>query len=170
MAGITHIMIILTLPYLLGENSYIQLSKMAQTQQLTLLKTIPTPFADSMLTQGLCLYDLSKGMLHLHADTIPDHFLSFSFHTKEGRVFYALTDQAGQNGKIDVLVLNEKQLDSLPDDDDDNDEHIKELRLVAPDEKGFILIKALSAFPSEATEMAALVKSVTCQLEAITIH
>lgn len=168
-AGLTHIIIILALPHLLAERSYAQLSKMAKAQELTMLKSLPAPFADPLLAQGLCLYDLSKGISHIHATTVPGRFLSFSFHAKTGQIFYALTDRAAQNGNIDVIISNENQLDSLADDDDENTA-VKDLRLVAPIEQGFILIKALRTFPTEAPEAAALVQSVNCSVEKIKDH
>jgi uncharacterized membrane protein len=168
-AGLTHIIIILALPHLLAERSYAQLSKMAKAQELTMLESLPVPFADPMLAQGLCLYDLSKGILRIHAATVPGRFLSFSFHAKTGQIFYALTDRAAQNGNIDVVVSTENQLDSLANDDDENTA-VKDLRLVAPHEQGFILIKALRTFPTEAPEAAALVQSVGCSVETIKDH
>jgi hypothetical protein len=44
---------------------------------------------------------------------------------------------------------------------------LKELRLVAPDAKGFVLINALSAYPSERAEADAEVKSVACAPQTV---
>jgi uncharacterized membrane protein len=78
-----------------------------------------------------------------------------------------MTDRAASHKKLDVIVLTGKQLEAF-EADDDGEELPQELHLTAPQKKGFILINALVAFPSERTNVEALVKSMTCETDAET--
>jgi uncharacterized membrane protein len=167
-AGLVHIVSIFALPELAQKDAYSRLSTLTQPGQLSLLPApLPgqeyAPFEDPALVQGVCLYDLDRGPLELSADIIGDGLLTFSFRTRTGRVFYSMTDKAASHGKIDVLVLTPKQLEAV-EADDDEEELPQELRLTAPEKKGFVLINALAAFPSERANIETLVKSMNCEL------
>lgn len=167
-AGIVHIVSILALPQLAAKDAYSRLSALGPPGKLFLLpQPLPgreyVPFEDPALVQGVCLYDLDRGPLELTSDTVGDGLLTFSFRTAAGGVFYSMTDRAASHGKIDVIVLTAKQLEALEADDDEG-ELPQELRLTAPDKKGFLLINALVAFPSERTAVEAIVKSMTCEV------
>jgi uncharacterized membrane protein len=117
--------------------------------------------------QGVCLYDLDRGPLEFSGDIPSDELLTFSFRTRTGRVFYSMTDRAASHKKLDVIVLTAKQLEAI-EADDDGEETPEELRLTAPQKKGFVLINALVSQPSERTKVEALVKSMTCETNAET--
>lgn len=165
-AGITHILAVFMLPHVLAEDSFAKISALAKPQGITLLKDFAFPFADPLVQQGVCLYDLSKGMLEVKAEIPAGRVLTFSFHTKTGQVFYSFTDRVAQNGLIDVLLLNESQLDSLDSGDDDG-EPAQQLRITAPAEQGFMLVKAPSPLPAETAETAELIQSVSCKTEPV---
>lgn len=165
-AGLTHILAILILPQILAEKTFASLSQEAKPQGISLLKDLPAPFADPLLSQGVCLYDLTKGMLLVRTKIPPGRFLTFSFHAKTGQVFYSFTDRAAQNGLIDVVLLNESQSDSL-DEDDERAGPSEELRITAPADLGFMLVKALRSFPSEKPEADALIQSISCKTEPL---
>jgi uncharacterized membrane protein len=116
------------------------------------------------VVQGVCLYDLDRGPLQFSAEVPGGGLLTFSFRTRTGRVFYSMTDRAASHKKLDVIVLTAKQLESL-EADDDGEELPQELRLTAPQKKGFVLINVLVAFPSERANIEALVKSMTCETD-----
>ncbi len=167
-AGLVHIVSVFALPELAQKDAFSRLSALTQPGQLSLLPApLPgqeyAPFEDPALVQGVCLYDLDRGPLELSADIIGDGLLTFSFRTRTGRVFYSMTDKAASHGKIDVLVLTPKQLAAV-EADDDEEELPQELRLTAPEKKGFVLINALAAFPSERANIEALVKSMSCEI------
>ncbi len=172
-AGLVHIVAILVMPQVAPRDAYTRLVALAKPGQMTLLpRTLPghqlTPFADPAVAQAVCLYDLTNGPLHLHADLPGNRLLTVSFRTRTGQVFYSMTDRASLHGTIDVRIMTQAQLDAEQENDgDDNDQPLKELRLVAPDAKGFVLVNALSTYPSERADAEAEVKSVSCAPETL---
>ncbi|MEJ0095952.1 MAG: hypothetical protein WDN46_21840 [Methylocella sp.] len=169
-AGIVHIVSIFALPDFEGKDAFVRLSALAKPAELTLLpRPSPgkafMPFSDPALAQGVCLFDLSQNPLRLHGEIEGDAMLTLSFRTPTGEIFYSMTDRAAQHGKIDVLILTPEQLESLQAEEDDDDEPPQELRLLAPTRRGFVLINALSAFPSERQDAEQRVKAISCEPE-----
>ncbi|MGH6818111.1 MAG: DUF1254 domain-containing protein [Methylovirgula sp.] len=171
-AGV-HLVSILAMPEVAPHNAYARLLAIAKPGEMTLLPAaLPgheiTPFEDPALAQAVCLYDLANGPLHVHADIEDPGLLTLSFRTRDGRVFYSMTDQAALHGNIDVRIMTEPQLEALEEsDEDDENEPLQELRLVAPDMKGFVLVNALAAFPSERAEAEARATSIACSTETV---
>src|ERR1700682_2805084 len=148
-AGITHIVAIFALPGIAAKDTYARNSELAKPAQLTILPpTRPdkqfVPFADPAMVQFVCPFDLSQGGLRLHAAAEGDRLLTFSFRTSAGLVFYSMTDLAAQQGKIDVVVLTAAQLE-IVEAEDDEDDPSQDLRLVAPEPRGFVFVSALAA-------------------------
>ncbi|MGP8231622.1 MAG: hypothetical protein ACLQL2_03020 [Methylovirgula sp.] len=172
-AALVHIVAILVMPQVAPRDAYTRLAVFAKPGQMTLLpRPLPghqlTPFEDPAVAQAVCLYDLASGPLHLHADLPDNRLLTVSFRTRTGQVFYSMTDRASLHGTIDVRIMTQPQLDAEQEnDDDDNDQPLKELRLVAPDTRGFVLVNALSTHPSERADTEAEVKSVSCAPETL---
>lgn len=171
-AAVVHLVSVFAMPELAPHDAYARLSALAKPGQMTLLpRALPdheiTPFEDPALAQAVCLYDLSNGPLHLHADLEDGGLLTLSFRTRSGRIFYSMTDQAAMHGEIEVRIMTQPQLEAVEDNDDDEDEPLQELRLVAPDMKGFVLVNALAAFPSERAEAEARATSVSCSPETL---
>jgi uncharacterized membrane protein len=174
-AGLVHLVSVFTLPELAQKDAFSRLSAftgLTPPGQVSLLPApLPgqeyAPFEDPALVQGVCLFDLDRGPLTFSAEVPSDELLTFSFRTRTGRVFYSMTDRAASHKKLDVIVLTGKQLEAF-EADDDGEELPQELHLTAPQKKGFILINALVAFPSERTNVEALVKSMTCETDAET--
>lgn len=125
------------------------------------------PFADPATVQGVCIFDLEQGPLHVHGDVERDRLLSLSFRTSEGLAFYSLTDRAAQKGKLDILLLNAAQLETLEAEEDTQDEgaQAQDLRLVSPTQKGFVLLSALANFPSETADAEQRVKTFSCETQ-----
>ena len=118
------------------------------------------------MVQSICPFDLSEGGLRVHADVEAERLLTFSFRTSAGQVFYSMSDLAAQQGKIDVVVLTPAQLE-IAEANDDEDDSSQDLRLIAPETKGFVIISALAAYQSERAEAEERVKSVACTVEQI---
>lgn len=170
-AGLVHLIVILAMPELAPNDAFTRLSALAKTARPVLLpRPLPgqalTPFEDPALAQAVCLFDLSHGSLRVHGDVAHDGLVSLSFRSRTGRIFYAMTNRGAVHGKIDVRVVTAAQLEALQEQDDE-DNPPQELRLVAPQMQGFVLIDALAAYPSErgAAETHAL--SIDCAPEAV---
>ncbi|MGH6850919.1 MAG: DUF1254 domain-containing protein [Methylocella sp.] len=170
-AGITHVAAIFTVPELAAKDTSARILELAKPGQLTLLPAAGAnkqvmPFADPAMVQSVCLLDLSQGGLRIHADVESDRLLTFSFHTSAGQVFYSMTDLAAQQGKIDVVVLTAAQLD-IVEAEDDEDNPSQDLRLVAPEARGFVIVSALAAYPSERAAAEERVKSIVCAAKQV---
>jgi uncharacterized membrane protein len=170
-AAVVHLVSILAMPELAPRDAYARLSTLAKAGQMTLLpRALPgheiTPFEDPAMAQAVCLYDLSNGPLDLHAELEDSGLLTLSFRTRSGRIFYSMTDQAALHGEIEVRIMTQPQLEAV-EENDDEEEPLQELRLVAPSMKGFVLVNALAAFPSERAEAEARATSISCSPETV---
>lgn len=170
-AGVVHFASILIMPDVAPNDAYARFAARVRPGQMVLLPAAQpgheiTPFEDPALAQAVCVYDLSSGPLHLYADLQDSGLLTLSFRTRSGRVFYSMTDQAALHGTIEVRIMTAPQLAAV-EEDEDEDEPLQELRLVAPDIKGFVLVNALAAFPSERTEAETRATSVSCSPETV---
>jgi uncharacterized membrane protein len=170
-AGLVHVISIFVMPEVAPNDAFTRLSALATANPSVLLpRALPgqelMPFEDPALAQAVCLFDLTQGSLHVRANPERDELLTLSFRSRTGRVFYAMTDRAAVRGKIDIRILTAAQLEALQAEDDE-DNPPQELRLVAPQMKGFVLIDALASHPSERAAAEARVMSVSCAPEAI---
>lgn len=170
-AGIVHILSVLLMPDVAPRSGFDRLAAFGKTGQLTLLpRPEPghemTPFADPALAQGLCLFDLGKGPLSIRGNLEAGELVTLSFRTKSGRIFYAMTDKATQHGAVDIRVLTSDQRETLEGEDDEQ-EPLQDLRLVAPEKRGFVLISAFVPFPSARAAAETQIKSLTCMEEPL---
>ena len=170
-AGTTHIAAIFALPEIAAKDTSARLSELAKPGQLTLLPAPRAnkqgmPFADPAMVQAVCPFDLSQGGLRLHADVEGGRLLTFSFRTSAGQVFYSMTDLAAHQGKIDVAVLTAAQLE-IVEAGDDEDDPSQDLRLVAPEPQGFVIVSALAVYQSGRADAEERVKSVACAVEQV---
>ena len=170
-AGLVHILAVFNLPKLERNNPLARIGALTKSSELTLLPRVGpgaewAPFSDPALAQGACLFDLTHNPLRLRGEIDGDKMLTLSFRTPAGDIFYSMTDRAAQRGRIDVLVLPAEQLENLEAETDEDEPAPQELRLVAPTTKGFVLVNALAAFPSQRIEAEQRVKAITCEPEA----
>ncbi|MGH6800865.1 MAG: DUF1254 domain-containing protein [Methylocella sp.] len=170
-AGITHIAAVFALPEIAAKDTSARISELAKPGQLTLLPAAGAnkqvmPFADPAMVQSVCPFDLSQGGLRMHADVEGGRLLTFSFRTSAGQVFYSMTDLAAHQGKIDVVVLTAAQLE-IVEAEDDEDDPSQDLRLVAPEPQGFVIVSALAAYQSDRANAEQRVKSVVCGVEQV---
>jgi uncharacterized membrane protein len=168
-AGIVHISSILAMPWLAPKDAYAHMASIAPLFHMTSLPpTAPggrsTPFDDPALAQAVCRYDLSEGPLRLHANLPSDELTLFSFHERYGQIYYSMNDRGAPRGQLDVLLLTQPQLDAVEVNDNEG-ELPKELRIVAPSSRGFILLRALAERPGEMEDARARVMSVACALD-----
>jgi uncharacterized membrane protein len=174
-AAIVHIVSVLLMPSVAPRDAYARLLEGAKTAQTTSGGVVvfdpaganapPLPFEDPAMAEGVCLFDLSKGPLHLRAsvDIDDDDYLGISFHSAAGAIFHAMTDRASIKGKIDIVVGDARQIEEL-EADDVEDSPPQEIRLTSPSSHGFALIRALSKRPSDFERAKSSVQAVSCEL------
>jgi uncharacterized membrane protein len=170
-AGLVHIVSVLLMPAVAPRDALARLeaaSALAKTTEkgVTLLapagsKEAPLPFEDPAMVEGVCLFDLSKGMVRVNGAVEGDEFLAISFHSGSGKIFHAMTDRSAIKGKIDFVVGDARQIDALESGDSD-EAPPQEVRLTSPSRRGFVLIRALARRPYEQERALARVSSLSC--------
>lgn len=169
LAGIVHIASILLAPRLAENDAYARIIAAAPAggpfvvlPKSTSESTLP-PFTDPAAILAACGFDLSDGPVRVRAPS-GEVFLSLALHQADGGVFYAITDRSATRGLIDMLVLTQAQLDAIAAHDPD-DEPVRELRIVAPKPRGFVVIRSVAATLSQRGAAEALVARATCARE-----
>jgi len=167
-----HFVSILVLPHYFGDRAMAYWSAFATEGHPGLRADPPPgtapPFEDPALLQGVCLYDLASAPFRIHATIDPGQFASFAFHRPSGDAFYAVTDRAAQQGRIDILLMTQRQFDEAEETSEEADDtshsstEPRELRLVSEDEKGFLLVSALVARPSERERIKTWMAAIEC--------
>jgi uncharacterized membrane protein len=167
-AGIVHIVSVLLTPRLAPNDALARLSVATNSAPgvSLLAATRPgvqtLPFQDPTLVEGVCIFDLSKGLLHLHGAIDQDEFFGLSFHASPGRVFHAMTDRSAIKGKIDVVVGGASQISELESEDSD-DAPPAEIRITAPSNRGFVLIRSFVKRPSDRERAERQVRAMQCE-------
>ena len=153
-AALTHLTAILLLPKVATRDAYDLLAGQAAANRMTLFasarpgdKTVP--FRDPATVQGLCYFDLSKGPVRVRSKTEDGRLLTLSFRTREGRIFYSMTDRAALRDTIDIRLLTPAQLADVVASDDEDQGLPEELRLQPPTSTGLLVATALVGRPSE---------------------
>lgn len=164
-AGIVHISSILMMPRLAEKDGYALLGGL--TSSVTILPDWATrqsmPYQDPAAVLATCRYDLDGGPTRVRYSA-GDNLVTLSFHDRTGRIFYSTTDRAALRGRVDIVLLDAQQLDTL-EANDPEDQAPQELRLVPPTRSGFILVRSLADRPSAKATATKAAQSVLCKPE-----
>ncbi|MBU3887469.1 hypothetical protein FM996_13785 [Methylosinus sporium] len=173
-AGSVHIVSVLLMPELAPRNAYARLAAAAQSAETTpngvalLPRAAPgaevMPFEDSAFVDGVCLFDLSKGMMRVRADADPEELIALSFHARTGRVFHSATDRSAIKGKIDVLVGDARQIEAVEGEDEEAPP--SQVHVTAPSMRGFVLMRSLAKRASDRDRAEQRLRSVSCETVA----
>ena len=169
-AALVHIVAILIIPLYATRDAFARLSELGAVHQTILLpQAAPQqrliPYGDPAVASAFCRFDLADGPVRVKAPTDPSGFVSLSFHTRRGAIFYALTDKAATHGALEALVVTEDQLRALQAKDDE-DTPVQDLRILSTTKAGFVLMRSLSEEPSLYPRAEGAVKSLSCASEA----
>jgi len=124
------------------------------------------PYRDPAVASAFCRFDLSAGPLRVRAPADGSGFVSLSFHTRRGGIFYAITDKAATHGVLEALVVTDKQLRAL-EAKDDEDTPVQDLRVISTANEGFVMIRAFSEEPSLYPRAEAQARALACANEAV---
>ncbi len=174
-AGIVHIVAILAIPRLVEADPFARLSALTEPGRMQLLpRPAPgaplPPFSDPAVARAVCLFDLSKTALRLAGTIDADRLLMLSFRTRDGHVFFALTDRAAVRRELNILVLSPSQLEEIETSAGTDEDAPQELRLVAPAVQGIVLVDAPSPLPGEWPGAEERVMRLRCEAEAIAVE
>ncbi len=168
-AAIVHLVSVLLMPQVAPRDALARFSELAKAAGpgLALLdRAAPgneiVPFEDPLMAEGVCVFDLTKGLLRVRANADGDDFLGLSFHGGGGRIFHALTDRSAVKGKIDIVVGDAGQIEAL-ESDDAEDSPAQEIRLTAPTRRGFVMIRSLAKRASDYERAEQRVRAVQCE-------
>lgn len=190
LAGMTHIAAILMLPWLSHNDAYSRLSPTATADAAVLIAPARgdafaspredgaeagpgetwMPLHDPAVAVGACAYDLAEGPLRVSAVDGP-LFQTLSLHARGAGAYYAVTDRAAVRGRLELVVATQAQLDALvaaeAEEEATSADGFGDLRVVAPTREGFVLVRTLATFPSEAELAETLVGAVSCRIEPL---
>lgn len=167
LAGIVHIVAVLLIPVLsdrdatsaylaLGAGGRAELvSGPANATGLAALRE-----ADPYVSTAVCGYDLSAGPVRVVA-RIAALPLGLTVHRRGGGVLYAITDRAAIRGVIEFVVMTEPQQDERIARDDEN-EPVRELRIVSDTQQGLIVARVPAGRGSDRADAEALATGVAC--------
>ncbi|WP_264050349.1 DUF1254 domain-containing protein [Methylobacterium flocculans] len=173
LAGLVHVGVVLLIPRLSEADA---LSRARSSESLDHPMPVSTvaggeaPAAedglsipDPAVAVGLCAYDLTEGPMRVSARTGP-LMMSLAVHGRRG-AFYAVTDQAAVRGALDLVVLTRTQYDeALANADEDEVSH--DVRIVAPDTRGYVVVRVIAGLPSQRPAADAAVQAVSCTVDS----
>lgn len=174
LAGIVHIATVLAIPAL-SESDALSRARASEALDHPLrIYTLATgdnpapaeawlPIPDPAVAVGVCAYDLEEGPMRVSARTGP-LALSLAVHGRRGS-FYAVTDQAAVRGALDLVILTRAQYDEALANDDEN-EPSRDVRIVAPETRGFVVMRVVAGLPSQRPAANEAVQAVSCTLDA----
>lgn len=172
LAGLVHIGVVLAIPWL-SEGDPLTRARASESLDHPLrIHTLPTrdapapeeawlPNPDPSVAVGVCAYDLDDGPMRVSAKTGP-LALSLAVHGRRG-AFYAVTDQAAVRGSLELVVMTRAQYDEALASED---EASRDVRIVAPEHKGFAVVRVMAALPSQRAMANAAVEGVSCSIDS----
>jgi uncharacterized membrane protein len=171
-AALVHLIVVLIAPSLATRDAFARLAPLgALNATAALPRASPAerllPYADPAIASSVCRYDLSGGPIRVTAPIGRGAFASISFHSRGGLVFYALTDKAATQGVIEAVLATPEDVHTL-DALDDEEDPSRDLRIAAPANEGFVMMRVFSELPSLYPEAEAQAKRLACKPEPIT--
>ncbi len=168
LAAMVHISAILVMPYFAQGDALSRLRATAASNNAEIIDAdggswLPSP--DPAVMVGACAYNLDEGPLRVSARS-RGLFQSISLHGRGTGVYYALTDRAAVRGALDLVIMTQRQLDQTLAMEDE-DEPSRDVRIVAPNRAGLVIVRVLAAFPSQRPEAMEAVRAVACTTDPL---
>lgn len=161
-----HIVTVLVVPAVSREDAFSRIWAFGPPLKLTLLDRadrarILDPTEDPDVAAAVCSFDLASGPVKFSLPVSPDGFASISLHQEGGGTFFALSNSAAENGRIEIVALTPGQaLDRAADDDEENPSG--EVRATTTRSRGFAVFRSLALLPSQRPAAAATVGAGSC--------
>ncbi|WP_230531878.1 DUF1254 domain-containing protein [Microvirga roseola] len=160
-----HIAAILASPVLAEQDAFAKVQSSVVSDSAQLIgapggRNTWLPLPDPAIAVAACTFDLREGPMRVAAKA-GSSFLSFSFHTETGGVFFAITDRASIRGELEIVAMMARQLDEARAAEDENDPS-RDVRIVSPSQQGFVLVRVAAPTPSLRPQAEAAAKAVSC--------
>ena len=92
-----------------------------------------------------------------------ERFMALAIHSRTGLAFYGLNDRAGNDGKLELVLMTPAQLDRAVAADSE-DSPVRDVRVVTPENEGFVTLDVLSRIGGYAESEQDLA-SMSCKVE-----
>ena len=167
-AGVVHIASLLLLPSVAPDDAYARVAAFAPAEGLRVLPRAgtsgdPLPGRDPSVATAVCRYDLGGGPLRVSVPVAGQGFVAVSLHSRSGRAFYGLDDRAETEGRLSFVLLTAAQREAA-EGPEGAEGPAREVRVVAPEARGFILFDVLPRLGSYADAERSLA-SMRCGVE-----
>ncbi len=165
LAGLIHIVAVLTLPMLAPKNAWARLVPLGPANSMILLPP-PSPAQQVMpmmapdVRYAFCRFDLADGPVRLRA-TVPDDLWLIAFYTREGDNFYTVAGTDMQRGQVDLVIAKADQpvAEAGVDAPEESDEVVV---VKSPVSEGIAMIRAPLAGASRAARAEEALKATYC--------
>jgi uncharacterized membrane protein len=160
--GVLHIVSLLAVPVLAPRDAYTRLESLSpNVNAATLLEPSDVastlPFLDPTFIYVVCRFDVSEGPVSVQVP-LASHYVSMSFHGRDGVAFFSLNDRSALGTLLDVEMR------------DESDEASKALPLGAgtisvssPGPSGFVLARAFAPSPSAVKSIKEELRKTVCR-------
>jgi uncharacterized membrane protein len=160
-----HIVTVLSVPSLSHADAFSLASRLGPELRLVPLDARDA-FLDGMedpdIAAAVCSFDLTAGPVKVTLPASADGFSSIALHQEGGGAFFALSNSAAENGRIEVVALTPGQaLERAAEEDEDNPSG--EVRAVSSRTRGFAVFRVLALLPSQRQAAKVLVAGGSCQ-------
>lgn len=167
-AGVVHVASLLIVPRVAPDDAFARLAAVTPEGNVSVLPRDGSPGAampdrDPSLATAVCRYDLDRGPLRVSAALGGGAFAALTLHARSGVAFYGLNDRAGNEGRLELVVMTALQLDDAQAKDA-ADAPLRDVRVVAPQRQGFVMFDVLPRIGGDAEARRAL-SSVSCRVE-----
>jgi uncharacterized membrane protein len=165
LAGLIHIVAVLTLPMLAPKNAWARLVSLGPANSMIVLppsnpaqQVMPMMAPD--VRYAFCRFDLSGGPVRVRA-TVPDDLWLIAFYTREGDNFYSVAGTDMKRGHVDLVIAAADQAvaEAGVDAPDESDEVVV---VKSPVTEGIAMIRAPLAGASRAARAEEALKATYC--------
>jgi uncharacterized membrane protein len=167
-AGIVHISVLFLLPHFSERDAW---SRLAMAAGFYRIVRIDAAAGEAPMVQSLdplfyaaaCRFDLSEGMLHVHAPGgVP--FWSASVYDRGGQNIFSFNDRTAEDAMLDFVVLSTPQMiemrKQLPQ------EFESSVFVESSVEQGIVVVRSFVPDQSWRTSVSQFLDALTCSLQA----
>ena len=168
LAGVVHIASLIAMPTIAPDDGYARIARVAREGAVTVLPQAgraddPVPGRDPSAGTAVCRYDLARGPLRVSAALGESLYAALSFHSRTGVAFYGLDDRAGNDGRMELVVMTAAQLADASARESPGTP-IRDVRVEAPGPLGFVTFDVLPRIGGYPAAVAAL-GSMRCEIQ-----
>lgn len=165
-AALIHIIVLLMIPSYAKQGLWQALAGRAELYQMVPFDATEPGQShlpgtgDPLFTAIACRFDLEDGPLHLQSEKTTS-FWSLSIRNPAGLSVYSLNERVSRDGKLDIVILTEQQMDGFKTDLDERFSNSILIETELGD--GIAVLRAFQKDQTVADEVASFLKNSTCE-------